>query len=237
MLLTWRPRSPGRARQAGLSIVEMMVGVTIGLFVVAGATLLVAGQLSSNRLLVVDTQIQQDLRATADIIARELRRAGAVQDALARRTLWYPDMVVSPAVNPAATVMEPIDAASSQALFLYQREPAVGAYGFRLNGTRIQSRLSGSWQDLTDDNVLRVTNFSITPQNSPAVVVPCPHDCPGGGQACWPLARQRHYVVAIDAQAANDPSIVRSIRATVRVRADLVRRQAGITAGICPPVP
>ena len=53
-----------------------MVGVAIGLFVVAAASMLVVTQLSDNRRLTLETQVQQDLRATADIITRELRRAG-----------------------------------------------------------------------------------------------------------------------------------------------------------------
>ena len=60
----------------GMSLVELMVGITVGLLVVAGASLLVSSQLSENRRLLLETQVQQDLRATADIIARQLRRSG-----------------------------------------------------------------------------------------------------------------------------------------------------------------
>ena len=80
---------PGRARrrQRGLSIVELMVGMAIGLFVVAAASMLVVTQLSDNRRLTLETQVQQDLRATADIITRELRRAG--HWGKARDGVWY----------------------------------------------------------------------------------------------------------------------------------------------------
>ena len=61
----------------GLSLIELMVGIAVGLFIVAAATVLVSGQLGENRRLMLDTQLQQDLRATADIITRELRRANA----------------------------------------------------------------------------------------------------------------------------------------------------------------
>lgn len=60
----------GGARQRGLSLVELMVGITVGLFVVAAAATLVANQLSDNRRLLLETQVQQDLRATMDIITR-----------------------------------------------------------------------------------------------------------------------------------------------------------------------
>ena len=82
-------RAPGawQRRQRGLSIVELMVGVAIGLFVVAAASMLVVTQLSDNRRLTLETQVQQDLRATADIITRELRRAG--HWGKARDGVWY----------------------------------------------------------------------------------------------------------------------------------------------------
>ena len=78
MLIDRNARWPGtsRQRQTGLSLVELMVGVAVGLFVVAGATLVVSNQLGDNRRLMLETQIQQDLRAAADLIARDLRRSG-----------------------------------------------------------------------------------------------------------------------------------------------------------------
>ena len=56
----------------------MMVGIAIGLFIVAGAVALVATQLGENRRMLLETQVQQDLRAAADIITRELRRGGYI---------------------------------------------------------------------------------------------------------------------------------------------------------------
>ena len=66
-------RQPSR-RARGLSIVELLVGIAVGLFVLAGATLLVSSQLSDNRQLMLETQVQQDLRASADLIARPTPR-------------------------------------------------------------------------------------------------------------------------------------------------------------------
>ena len=61
--------------QFGYSLVELMVGITIGLFIVAATSLMISTQLSGNRRMLLETQLNQDLRATADIITRELRRA------------------------------------------------------------------------------------------------------------------------------------------------------------------
>jgi len=86
-----------RRRQAGLSMVELMVGVAIGLFVVAGATMAVSNQLGDNRRLMLETQIQQDLRAAADVIARDLRRSGYW--ASAQGGVWHAG-AVAVASNP-----------------------------------------------------------------------------------------------------------------------------------------
>ena len=72
-------RHPAVARLVparGISIVELMVGITISLFILAGASLVLTTQLDSNRRLLLEAQVQQDLRTTADMISRDVRRAG-----------------------------------------------------------------------------------------------------------------------------------------------------------------
>ena len=76
-----QPWTRSRATQQGASLVELLVGVAVGLFIVAGATLIVSTQLSENKRLLAETQLQQDLRAAADIMTRELRRSGYWLDA------------------------------------------------------------------------------------------------------------------------------------------------------------
>jgi type IV pilus assembly protein PilW len=62
--------------QRGLSIVELMIGIAIGMFILAGATLVLTTQLGDNRRLLLEAQMQQDMRAAADMVARDIRRAG-----------------------------------------------------------------------------------------------------------------------------------------------------------------
>ncbi len=224
-----------RHGQRGLSVVEMMVGVAVGLFVVAAATLVVSSQLSSNRRLLLDTQIQQDLRVAADVITRDLRRAGSLNDTSARQLFWYPQPSASTTVltSSAQTITQ---STTSDITYRYQRYLGGGAvnYGFRLNGNKLQSRTGSNWQDLTDDTVMKVTSFSITPAPSATAVIPCPNLCPAGGTACWPTFQVRNYVVAIAAQAANDATISRSIRTRIRVTNDLITNNTGSTTSICP---
>lgn len=214
-------RGRWRAAQTGLSLVELMVGIAIGLVVVAGAVLVTTGQLGDNRRLLLETQLQQDLRATADIIARELRRAGSTNAGQA--AVWSPGSAgaqrnLFAAINPEA-------ASASETNFSYRRSAgAVGPYGFKLEGNVIKTQLGpAGWQDLTDGATMRVTAFTVTPQPGNEEQIPCPRPCADGTSACWPTVTVRQYRVEITAQAVVDAQVTRSIDSLVRVRNDWVR--------------
>lgn len=209
-----------RSRRAdrGLSLVELMVGLAVGLFVVAGGAALVGGQLGENRRLLLETQIQQDLRSSADIISRELRRAGYWS--LAEQGVWSSTSATAP--NPFSS-LSPIS--STEVGFSYRRGPGQqGPYGFKLEGNAIKTRLAASgWQELTDPKTVRITDFSVTEVDTPTVVLPCPKLCTDGTQSCWPSLVVREVQIAITGQAVNDPSVVRSLSTNVRLRNDYVR--------------
>jgi type IV pilus assembly protein PilW len=224
---------PSRRRigQRGLSLVEMMVGITVGLFIVAAATMLVTTQLGDNRRLLLETQVQQDLRATADIITRELRRAGYW--AGAQQSYWYPASSTGIPKNPRAGVsLTGID----EVTYAYDRDiNNSGPYGFKLESGRVKTFLGGSWQELTDWNVLRVTALTIAEQDGPPTLLPCPRECVGGGTACWPTLTVREIVVTITGQAANDAAVQRTVSSRVRLRNDLVAfNDAANPNDICP---
>ncbi|MBC7956050.1 MAG: prepilin-type N-terminal cleavage/methylation domain-containing protein, partial [Cytophagales bacterium] len=65
-----------RRHQQGLSIVELMVGMAIGLVIVAAALFALTHHLRTNQSLLIEARLMQDLRTASDLIARDLRRAG-----------------------------------------------------------------------------------------------------------------------------------------------------------------
>lgn len=221
---THRARAPA---QRGLSIVEMMVGVAVGLVIVAAATLMVAAQLADNRRLLLETQVQQDLRAAADLITRELRRGGYWKDAQRSTSAAA---VLQPRLSNPYTAMSPgiQGETGTQATFTYaDRDRAENNIvdaderrGFRLNGTTIESQLgAGNWQPLTDPAVLKVTRFAVQAQVQP-VTLECPLACSPGGTICPPVQQVRSLTVDITGEAAFDARVQRSIRTSVRVRND-----------------
>jgi type II secretory pathway component PulJ len=193
MLTTTKAR---RRQQSGLSIVELMVGIAIGLIVVAGATVVVSTQLAENRRLLLETQLQQDLRATADIVTRELRRAGALPEvstspyaavaALVPQTIWPDGPLITGGSSRPNCFARDFQLPSSGAAVLFDYASSEGTYqpgplGFRLVNGTLETRLPApggtvcpnlsvpttGWQPLTDPNVMVVNTFTITMSTPP----------------------------------------------------------------------
>lgn len=226
-------RAPMGHRPArGLSLVELMVGIAVGLFIVAAATVMATGQLGENRRLLLESQLQQDLRATSDIVTRELRRSGAIinaQNLVATASTAAQANAVS-VTTPASGVHSP-----AEITFRYERNLVEqGPWGFKLENGIIKTQLvnsitgaSAGWQDLTDGSVMEVTQFSVTINREPALEVPCPKICPSGDTTCWPLMYVRSFIVDIAARLRSAPEVTRSIRSTVRARNEMVEFRTG----------
>ncbi|EHR70436.1 prepilin-type N-terminal cleavage/methylation domain-containing protein [Burkholderiales bacterium JOSHI_001] len=213
-------------RQRGLTLVELMVGLAVGMFVVAGASLVVGSQLGDNRRLMLETQVQQDLRAAADLVARDLRRAGHWVNA--QNGIGAP--TVAAVVNPYGSVSPGDDGVvTSNVVFNYAHGLAdagpadtVNQGGFRLNGQTIEMLMGGAgWQAMTDANTLRVTTFMVQ-VNRTDIALPCANACAAGAANCPPRQEVRDVTVLITGNAVHDPRVQRSVRSNVRLRNDAV---------------
>ena len=239
MLKARTSRTP-RELQRGLSLVEMMVGVTVGLFIVAGATVLAASQLSENRRLLLEAQVQQDLRASADIITRELRRAG--YDGNPELLMWSaqtPEIAPRPNFRGGLHLNQPGYVVS----YGYDR-PSPGTtteFGYGLasvvtsrgtSGT-IRQRLGSTTQELTDPNTLDVTAFTVTVESTTGEQVACPRLCAYGTQDCWPTLNVVDATVTIAGRAVSDASVSRTIISRVRLRNDALKFNVSSTQ-VCP---
>lgn len=244
-----------RTRQLGLSLVELMVGLAVGMIVVAGAALLAASQISDNRRMVAEMQVMQDLRASLDIVSRELRRAGSQLGP--ESVVWTgPDHVgVDPGANDNIAVTT--SGSTRTISFRYGRAgTAGGTLGFRSSGGKIATRIpamAGAFQDLTDSRTMTINSMTVssrlaqepTPASPSAQQgIPCPQLCTTGpvstaSTACWPRVRVREYTIAIAGTSTLDTAITRSLSTTIRVRADELILSNGTSSGgtpwnICP---
>ena len=240
------------ARPRGLSIVEFMVGIVVGLIVVGGAVKLFTDYAVANKRLVMETRVNQDLRAAADIVMRDVRRAGYWNNSLAG--VWGTG--AGPiASNPHLNGLGNVTSTASSVSYSYARATAGNTdgldsneyAGFRVasvNGVDVLQMQDGqdSWQSLTDPGVVRVTAFNVT-EVTPALTNDLSSYCgclarltctladianPTFNPAGPPTLTIPSLQITITGQAVNDPSISRTLSEAVRVR------NARLT-GSCPP--
>lgn len=233
-----RPRRLRTARtQRGLSIVEFMVGAAVGLIVVGGAIKVFVDLFSNNRRQLVEVRLNQDLRAAADIIARDLRRSGYWENAASGVALAA---APNPFANATVTGIAP-----TSVTYAYDRNrdgaltASAEQTGFRLTGNVIEMLIGGNWQQLTDPNSIRVTAFSVenaasaTQTFSSSAYCPCVSANPPcdpavvAASASAPQVVKRWVNIAITGHAPTDATMTRQIVEAVRLRNDEIR-------GVCP---
>lgn len=222
-------KSASRMRsQRGVSLIELLIGCAVGLLVAGGATRLFVEHLRDSRRLLLEARLHQDLRAAAALVARDLRRAGFWQQALAatvppRRANPYRDIAPATGAGTDATTYSfSRDTTENDLVDLNE------ATGFRLSQGTLQTLNGGSWQALTDPAVLRVTRFVVTPQR---LTIPLGHLCRPGCDAATmvcPSLTVRSYRLELHGESATDTQLRRQIHAAVRVRND------ELTAVDCP---
>jgi prepilin peptidase dependent protein B len=223
--------SARRRPQRGFTLVELLVGLALALVVVAAGTLLLARQAHEQRALIVEARLMQDLRSSADLVARDLRRVGHWGDAGAG--VWT--AATAPRANPYAA-QTPASAASDAASYAYSRDAAENnaldgneQFGLRLRNRAIELQLgAGNWQALTDATLIEITAFEITPAIEVIDLGPlCAKACAIGDAACPPRQLVRSLTVRIAARAAGDAAVTRSLASRVRLRNDAI-------VGACP---
>jgi len=216
-------------RQRGFSLIELMVGITIGLFIIAGTLILFTGNLAENRRLVAQTRVEQDLRSIADLMTRDIRRAGYWGNAV-KGTIAIGATATTTANPYSATTVTP--SSSSAALQYYFSRDTVEDdaldsneyFGYQLSSTgqiQMQTASGVNPSALNDSNYTIITSFSIT-DSSPATLslgYRCPAVCSAGTPNC-PQMFVRRYDIVLTGQSKLDPSVVRTLRTSVRVRND-----------------
>jgi type IV pilus assembly protein PilW len=238
----------------GLSMVELMVGIVVGLFVVGGALNLFVDYLTNNRRMLIETRVNQDLRAAADLIARDLRRGGYWRNAQLGVST---DPAVAPLTNPHKVVA--YDATTRELTYSYAKDAnntldAAEGFGVRRSteacstgGTArgvLQLRAANDWRTITDPCVMEIvaaTDVSIVPVARTAdlwsgcgclLATTCTNaDFAVGGTyyATRPQVQIRQYTITLKGQAVSDAKVKRELTETVRVRNDEI-------VGACPAV-
>ena len=132
------------------------------------------------------------------------------------------------ATNPYAA-LAPSAAASDSVSFGYSRDATENGlvdsneqFGFRLRNGALEIQLgAGNWQALTDTGTLLVTAFRVTPTVQQVELGDaCAAACPVGSATCPPRLHVRSLAVEISGRSVTDAAVVRTVRSSVRLRAD-----------------
>lgn len=213
-------------REHGLSLVELLVAAAIGLIVVAAAGSVVAAHQGAARRVQLEARLTQDLRGAAELVGRDLRRAGhwAAAASGARRgdepIAVNPHAAIAPASGAAAVVALSFSIAGGDGTSVDDSE----RFGFRLRNGALEVQLGArNWQALSDPGTVVVTSFSVDPRVDEADLGTfCAKACAAGSTTCPPRQQIRSYAITVAGRSAIDPGVTRELRSAVRVRNDVV---------------
>lgn len=221
------PRPLARRSMQGLSIVELLVGVAIGLFILAGASAMFVTNVTNSRKILLEARLNQELRATIDLVTRDLRRGA----------YWANAINGTSTVGTSATAQSnpyaAITLGANEVAYAYSRDAtendtldaATEQFGLRLNTGQIQMQVGGNWQALTNTALVSITGFTITPTVTAIDIrTACAKTCTG--TSC-PTITVRSYNVVLTGRLVSDASVSRTLQSQIRVRNDS-------TAGVCP---
>ena len=202
---------------------------------VSGTLTLYASQLRNSKVHLAEIKLHQELRLSADLIARQLRNSGYWSGAL-NGTLSDADGS-NPPQNAYANVNLLMDGSGIIFNQNYDTDNVLNSsemLGFRLNKGIIQSQLGeNNWQDITDPKSIQITHFFITHYETRQIsstasntsFSPCSKACTDINTC--PSIWLRSYKIVIGARAPLDANIQRGIEQIVRVRNDQI-------TGTCP---
>jgi type IV pilus assembly protein PilW len=227
---------PRAAVHRGLSLVELLVGVAVGLFIVGGATKLLVDNLNSNRRNLLETRVNQDLRAAADLIARDLRRSGYWRNAASG--VWGTVGGV-PVVNNYAEITATNSGVLDSIQYGYAKDANDALdtnerFGYSVSSGVLQYQAaSGVTQPITDPGTVSINFFDISETVrevelymycSCITTLKCSASQFAASGATYsstrPRTQVREYLITLKGTSATDSRVSREIREAVRVRND-----------------
>jgi prepilin peptidase dependent protein B len=200
---------------SGFTLVELMTGMAIGLAVVVLALGLLGIQLHDTRRQLADLRLTHDLQTIAELISRDLARAGH------GLPVGAPPAASSP--DPAIALTPDGSSVSFDYAITAQPGAAANRFGYRLRRGVIEMAFGdGHWQALSDASSMRVTRLEFVPDTRQVDLREfCSRRC--DATAC-PYQLQRHVRIRLQAQAigetAADAGALREAEIDARVRND-----------------
>lgn len=213
------------ANQRGISLVELMVSLSIGVLLMLGLTTFMSGTVVNNASSIKTIQFNQEMRAAMTLMIRDIRRAGywgsPNYTTGSLSGVGYGTTYSNPFANvdtgTAGCILYRYDKNNSGTLDTSEH------FGFQLSGTGIQMLNSGTtsstcggdsdWTPLTSTNNLKVTSLSFSETDSAPVYT--------NGTSSGPNIKVRYVTITLTAQCATDGKIRQTLQETIRLGNDL----------------
>jgi prepilin peptidase dependent protein B len=258
-----------------VTIVELLVGLGVGVLVVGGAITMYVTSLRASSDTLRSSKLNQEIAALMSVIINDVRRAGYWEGAIAAN---YDENPFSQTGETALVVIDDmatdnIQAATGQGTCLVYTYDATylpgntagtidttDLFGFRLNGTVVQMRQSGvvdgvqcvggtcdscqngTWQNVTDPNLIEITGLTFDLADSLCLNASEPNEADDNGDGtiddadefdCYATvpangsgeatAETRAVIVTVTGRLADDISTQVTATQTIRVRNDHIR--------------
>ena len=232
------------SRQRGVTLIEMMVGIVVGLIVVWGMSTVYVNSARGSRTTTSANALNQDMRAVMDIMVGDIRRAG------------FRNSITGVGNNPFTAATTNIIVAANCVLYSYDAGGAadvanagVDYFGFRLTGNVVQTldptaavastaggcATDAQWQNLTDERAISVTALTFDTVGTQCLAYvratynPTIAPLPGGPgpQTWWQTAAGTGLACAVG--ASNAPGNYAAL-ATTDTRIEIRRVRITLTA-------
>ncbi|NVZ07642.1 prepilin-type N-terminal cleavage/methylation domain-containing protein [Allochromatium humboldtianum] len=236
-------------RESGVSLIELMIGMVVGLLVLAGGIAFFVNSVSSNREILQSRLLNQELKATMSLMTREIRRAQYIANAESLRTAVPCTDAFCDANDfalPSSFAHASLTSVYNAILFGYDRnnngtQTADECFGFGLvtdpttgidvvampngwdcTGTTASTPTSTpwSWTALTDPRTIEITSLNI-----------CVLCTPSSGTAFY----DRNVNICLEGQMRSDPSVTMALSESVQVRSTIpLNSKPSYCASSCP---
>lgn len=167
-----------RAHQRGVSLLELMIGIAVGLLVIASSLVIYLNGSRGSAESIRANRFNQDLREVMSVMVNDIRRTGFSADTGAGVINAFASATTNIAIN-GSCILYAYDA-------IYEGGSAgtldsIDVFGFRLNGTTLQMLNSAAaltstdtaacananaWVDLTDPTEILVQSLTFTTSGS-----------------------------------------------------------------------
>ena len=238
-MLFQRPVETGmvsRRRASGLTLVELMIGILVGMILVAAVISVYVASIRSNTAVLTMAQLNHEVRSVAEIVANDIRRAG-FDNVTSTRTLAdlqndYARIAISSILTTGDCVRFGYNrSAAAEQSFGFRRVEGADGIGVvemkvAADDTTCETWDSGNTAALTDAHRVNITKFQLS-TSDPSVGLD-----KGEGSRCFNLALRRHGEQAQE-QSLDDWSWLANDTTTFPCdRADLADLPKGKTGAI-----